>query len=155
MRKATRVKEPPCAVCGFDGWKWCFELKPLIKQLVARCFLSCFAGVVAELISKEYVDNVQYRTNPKIAVTWGELVMNWLRLSRRAKGGAGNCWRQLLAPTVAGSVDGSIGRAAPLGKQCLGINGIESVVGATVVTVHINRALLVDHRIDLHLTELQ
>ena len=86
MRKATRVKEPPCAVCGFDGRKWYVELKTLIKQLVARCFLSGLAGAAAELISKEYVDNVQYRTNPKIAVTWGELVMNWLRLSRRAKG---------------------------------------------------------------------
>ena len=140
MRKATRVKEPPCALCGFDGRKWYFELKPLIKQLVARCFLSVFAGAAAELISKEYVDNVQYRTN----------------LGGGDSGLFGYRWRQSgrLAPR-SWLVDCSITRAAPLGKHRLGVNRIESVVGSTVVTVHIDRPLLVDQPINFRLTDLQ
>ena len=46
-------------------------------------------------------------------------------------------------------------RAASLGKQRLGVNRIESVVGSTVVTVHIDRPLLVDQPINFRLTDLQ
>src|SRR5574344_66499 len=73
----------------------------------------------------------------------------------KAGRGRNGRWRQEPAPTPGQSVQGAIATGTPLGKQSLGIDGIKLVVGATVVAMHVDLTLFVDHRLDFHLTDLQ
>src|SRR5574344_2203577 len=72
----------------------------------------------------------------------------------KAGSGRNGRWRQEPAPTPGQSVQGTIAASTPLGKQSLGIDGIKLVVGATVVAMHVDLTLFVDHRLDFRLTDL-